>query len=64
MSAEHPKNGVGNVQTLKAINAVFCLTLFPKTLGIEDSRLLVITLKVIYFTFFGRFSKHNEACFA
>ena len=37
------------------------VSLFLKTLRRDDSRLLVITLKVICFPFFGRFSKHNEA---
>ena len=39
------------------------VSLFPKALRRDDSRLLVVMLKVIYFYFFGRFSKHNEAYF-
>ena len=40
------------------------VSLFPKTLGRDDTRLLVVTLKVIYFPFFRKFSKHNGAYFA
>ena len=39
------------------------VSLFPKTFGRDDSHLLVVTSKVIYFPFFGRFPKHNGAYF-
>ena len=40
------------------------VSLFPKKLGRDDTRMLVVTLKVIYFPFFRKFSKHNGAYFA
>ena len=62
VSTEHPKNGVGSVWALKGINQSF-VSLFPKTLVKDDSSLLIVTLKVVYFLFLRKVFERQWSLF-
>ena len=57
MSAEHAKKSVLEMCKHLRESMESSVSLFPKALGRNDSRLLVITLKIVHFSIFRKVSE-------